>query len=132
MLLTPRTGGGSAARVTSVTVFTVPVAVVVGNVVYGTSGANAVDRADNTSISTTPVMGLVISKPTTTTAILLLFGETPDGVLSGLTPDGIYFLGTAGGITLVNPTAVGSVNQIVGQALDSGTLLFHTLPDILL
>ena len=123
MLLTPRAGGGSAARVTSVTVYTVPVAVNVGNVVYLT-GANAVDDGDNTSTSTVPVMGLVISKPTTTTAILLYFGETPSGVLSGLTPAAIYFLGTAGLITATPPTAVGSVIQKIGEAIDADTLLF--------
>ncbi len=101
--------------------FTVPSGVAVGDIVRFT-GANTAGVADNSAEATVPAIAVVIGKPTSTTATLLYFGEvTGVGVL---TPTAIYFLGTAGGLTTVAPSAVGSVIQAVGQAIDASVLLF--------
>ena len=102
-------GGGAAGQLVSTITFTVPSAVVVGDVVYVT-GADTADRADNASLTTGPVAGLVLSKPSSTTAKLLFFGEAP--VFVGLA-EGDFFLGTTGGITMTPPTTVGTVIQKV-------------------
>ncbi len=124
MLLVPSSAGGSGSQVISPTVFTVPSAVALGDLVYLT-GTDSADRADNTALSTTPVRGLVLSKPTSTTAILLYYGEI--GLFSGLTPGALQFLGTAGGLIEAGGLASlvdGNVIQRAGEAVNSTTLLF--------
>lgn len=123
MLLVPGASGGSATQVVSATIFTVPAAVVVGDLVYLT-GADTADRADNTSETTTPARGIVLSKPTSTTAILVTSGEVSG--FSGLTPGANQFLGTAGGlIESVAALIDGNFVQRVGEAINATTLLFQ-------
>ncbi len=126
MLLVPGGGGGGAAlQIISQTVFTVPSAVAVGDLVYITGAATA-DRADNTAQSTTPARGVVFLKPTPTTARLLYSGE--QGGFSGLTPGALQFLGTTGGLIEqagVNGLVAGNVIQRVGEAINATTLLFQ-------
>ncbi len=125
MLLVPSGGaGGSALQVISQTVYTVPTAVAIRDLVYLT-GPNSADRADNTTQSTTPARGVVFSKLTPTSAILLYSGEL--GGFSGLTVAEL-FLGTLGGLidqTGLSALVSGNVKQSVGEAINSTTLLFQ-------
>lgn len=102
-------------------VFTVPIAVAVGDVVYST-GANSADVADDSTIARLPALGVVLEKPTPTTATVFYRGEV--NVLSGLTPGATYFVGTLGAVTTTPPSAVGRYIQSVGVAIDSDTLFF--------
>lgn len=101
--------------------WTVPSGVAVGDLVYVTGSFQA-DEADNDSLATAPAIGVVIAKPTATTATLAYFGET--AVFSGLTPGVSYFLGENGGVTATAPSTSGEVVQRVGVAVASNTLLF--------
>jgi hypothetical protein len=113
---------GNAATVRSETgQFTVPFAVSVHNLVYITDSM-AADKADNTSKLTIPVAGIVIEKPTNTTATLTFFGVVTG--FTGLTPGADLFLGEDGGIIMPPlPTTPGTVIQKVGQALSPTILL---------
>lgn len=124
MLLVPTAAaGGSSTQVVSATVYTVPAAVAVGDLVHLT-GIDSADLADNTSLATTPARGLVFSKPSLTTAILIYRGE--QGGFVGLTPGALQFLGTAGGlIESIGLLVDGNVIQRVGEAINSTTLLFE-------
>jgi hypothetical protein len=110
-------------QVLASTIFTVPVATAVGDLVYLT-GANTADRADNTSLTTAPARAVITSKPTTTTAVLMLLGEL--GGFSGMTPGAQQFLGTTGGlIESVSGLVAGNVVQNIGEAINATTLLFQ-------
>ncbi len=90
--------------------------IAVNDVVY-ISSSNTVGLADNNGSNTFPVIGIVTSKPTTTTCIICLFGEI---TLSGLTAGVSYYLSsTAGAMTVTPPTASGSIIQILGVAKTS-------------
>lgn len=111
--------------------YAVDTGVAVGELVYVT-GSFAADEADNSSISTGPAVGLVTSKPTTTTATVAFAGEV--NVLSGLTAGSDYFMGTAGSVILAGalPTASGSVVQKLGVAVTTTILLLNIqLPVVL-
>lgn len=116
------TPGAASGVVSAPGAFTVPVAVVVGDLVYIT-GAFAADEADASAPATTPAIGVVVAKPLATTATLRYFGEA--GVFAGLTPGASYFLDTTpGGITTVAPSLPGQVVQRLGVALSGTVLLF--------
>jgi len=101
--------------------FTVPIGVVFHDLVYMTGGLTA-DKADNSSLVTAPIVGIVTEKVTDTTATLVFFGVVTG--FSGLTPGSDLFLGTSGGIiTPPLPETPGTVIQKIGQALSSTTLL---------
>lgn len=103
-------------------VYVVPTSVKLGDFVYST-GALAADRADNGSQATIPTLGIVVAKPTTTTARIVSEGEV-DG-LSGMTPGADQFLGTAGARIEAGslPSAPGSVVQQLGVAVSATTIL---------
>lgn len=101
--------------------FTVPISVHVLDLVYLT-GTLAADTADNSSVSTAPVLGIVLEKPTRTTATLVFFGVVTG--LSGLIPNTDLFLGSNGQIIVPPlPETNGTVIQKIGQALNPTTLL---------
>jgi hypothetical protein len=101
--------------------FTVPITVVYHDLVYCT-GETMADKADNSSVVTAPIIGIVINKPTDTTATLVFFGIVSG--FSGLTPGTDLFLGNNGGIIVPPlPETPGTVIQKIGQALNSTTLL---------
>ena len=118
-------GGGGSAIVSAVGAWTVPAAVAVGDAVYVT-GSFAADKADNTSLPTTPAIGIVIAKPLATTATVAYAGEVT--VLAGLTAGAVYYLGVAGAITTVAPGAPGNVIQRLGTAASATTLLLIASP----
>lgn len=113
---------GNASTVRSETgQFTCPIGVSLRDVVYLT-GDLTVDKADNSAIATTPIVGIVIDKPTNTTATLVFFGIVTG--FTGLTPGTDVFLGTNGGIIVPPlPTTSGTVIQKIGQVVSSTTLL---------
>lgn len=93
----------------------------VGNFVYIISdppdGQDIVRKADPTDYDKLPAVGVIISKPTSTTCLVQWFGETPD-IFSGLSTGEIHFLGTDSNIADVPPTPSGSpvFSQIVAVA----------------
>lgn len=127
------TGPGSSASVVSGITFTVPAYVLVEDVLFQT-GASTADRASNNAIITTPALGIVIAKPTATTATVALYGDVP---MTGLTAGAVYYLGTAGGITSTpldptNPVNVNRVYQKLGRALTTTTLFLKPEPEIVI
>lgn len=110
----------------NLTVFTVPTTVSVRDMLYIT-GALTADRADNSAAATGPVAGVVITKPTSTTAEVQFSGIISG--YAGLTAGAVQFLGTTGGIIETSlPTTPGNVIQKIGIAVDTTTLLFD--PDL--
>lgn len=99
------------------TVYTVPITVQVGDFVRITSGGTSADRADNTAQATIPAAAIVVSKPSSTTALLASEGDI-DG-LSGMNPGEDQFLGTAGARIEKGslPSAPGTVIQLLGVAV---------------
>jgi hypothetical protein len=95
------------------TIYTVPAASAVGSLIHLTSATAAV-LADNTILTTLPIVGVVASKPSTTTAIIQSIGFI-DG-LSGLVAGSSYYLSTAGSITNTPPTTPGTALYPVGVA----------------
>jgi hypothetical protein len=72
-----------------------------GDWVY-VSAANTVAKADADDTSKLPCIGVIVSKPTSTTCVVQTTGEV---TLSGLTAGALYYLsGTAGAITTTVPT----------------------------
>lgn len=103
--------------------FNCPAGVSVGDAVYVHSSGEA-RQAQADTVTTTPVIGLVTSKPTTTSCFVVSTGKLLTG-LSGLTPGASYYLSdvVAGGLTNTAPATVGFVVQKVGVA-KSATELF--------
>lgn len=96
------------------------------DVVYETA-ASTVARASAGSIATMPVVGIVTSKPTPTTALVARNGELTG--FAGLVPDQPYFAGILPGtITLSPPGASGQVVQKVGYAKSTTTLVIEIEP----
>jgi hypothetical protein len=110
----------SAARELFGSPFTCPAPVAVGNAVY-LSAANAVDLADGTNGSKMPAIGIVVSKPTTTSCIVQHAGECDS--VSGLTPGSTYYAGVGG--ALVSSTVGLTVVQAIGKARDTGLLVMY-------
>lgn len=116
-------GAGISPSPTESAIYTVPLAVTVGQVVRVTTADNA-DVADADTTATVPVVGIVISKPTTTTAIVRYVGEVTG--LAGLTAGSVYFLSTtAGAITATPPATTGNVVQKIGVARSATVLALH-------
>lgn len=126
------TASSSARNITSDSgEFAVDAGVNPNELVYA-SGSLAAAVADNASLATAPAIGLVLDKPTTTTATILFAGKI--STFSGLTVGADYFIGTSGSIITAGslPTASGSVIQKIGVAVSSTTLLLNIqLPVVL-
>lgn len=116
-------GGSSDSLVSGTGEYAVPMASVVGQLVY-ISGDKTADIADNSSTATAPARGVIIAKPTAIRATLLFSGKV-DGY-SGLTPKEMLFLGSSGGLITDSslPTNPGEVVQKVGVAVSPTTVLF--------
>lgn len=106
------------------TLWNCPLTVAVGDSVYQT-GANAVDQADNGSTATMPCVGVVLSKPTTTSCLV-----TRQGIVNGyppgsFTPKETYFVGTTGSIVDGPgvPTTPGTVVHEIGFAKNDTSLV---------
>ena len=87
------------------------------------AGSEFVDQADASSVLTSPAAGIVVAKPTTTTATVMHSGEVTS--LTGLTVGSNYFLGPApGALSSAAPTSSGQVVQALGRAISSSKLLW--------
>jgi hypothetical protein len=105
--------------------YTVPGAVGVQDIVYIT-GSSTADVTDRTSAATMPAIGVVIAKPTATTATLAYVG--PVSGFATLTPGAEYYIGTAGGIESPSAAGDGDVVQRAGVAITADILLFNPDP----
>jgi hypothetical protein len=102
--------------------FDCPGTVAVGDVVY-LSAADTVDKASATD-DTKPAIGVVVSKPTATTAVVRWGGTA--SVFAGLTPGATYYLSTvAGTITDTAPSGSGNIVQRLGFAKNATTLFIQ-------
>jgi hypothetical protein len=126
--------GGVAGDATVNFIALCPSEIVSGDCVYisgdKTSGLYQVELVDITSLLRSPAIGLVINKPTSTTATVLVTGEVT-GVYTGLTPNASYFVDFDGRLTDAVPsepeTGVCLV-QHIADAISSDTLvLVHDL-----
>jgi hypothetical protein len=123
-------GGGGTGIISLVGAWTVPAGSADGDLLYVT-GDFIADLADASAPGTTPAMGMIIDKPTATTATVLYLGESPVGLLAGLSVGSEYFLSlVAGGIIIEGsaPIDVGEVVQRVGVAITGTQLLFNPDP----
>ena len=95
------------------------------------TSADTVDQADASNASARPAVGIVVSKPTSTSCIVRYAGELTGFV--GLTPGATYYLDTSpGAITSTPPSNPGDIRQVVGTALDSTTLIVDIERDVVL
>lgn len=103
-------------------IYSCPATVAINDIVY-ISNINTVDKADATS-SATAAWGIVLSKPSTYSAIVLFASAQVSGFV-GLVPLDQYYLDiTPGGITNdVSGFSPGNIVQAIGQAVDATTLL---------
>lgn len=118
-------GGSTNATKSAAGAYTVPGAVTLLKVVYGT-GADAADLADKTLPLTTNALGLVSAKPTLTTATVTYAGELSGFV--GLSAGIRYYLSTAGTISAIPPDPQLDVGQVllpIGIAINTTTLLIN-------
>lgn len=104
--------------------FACPSSVTVGDAVY-VSGSNAADRANAVAAVTVPAVGIVVDKPTPTSASVVYSGEA--SVFSGLVPGGTYYVswGNPGKITGAVTGVPGQYKQQVGVAKNSTTLIIE-------
>ena len=96
--------------------------IVVGNLVY-IDATDHVALADSGSSGTMPAIGVVVSKPTTTTCVVQYGGE-----VTGLTvvAGTLYYVGAAGALA----SSAGVVTQGVGIAKNATTLVLFAIPGV--
>ena len=108
--------------------YTCPSGTAVNDVVY-VSGASTVTKADATTTATGPAVGVVVSKPTSTSCIVQ-FGNEVGGFV-GLTPGTPYYVSTTpGGLVATPATASGNYRQLVGIAKTATILVVRPSPNI--
>lgn len=96
--------------------------VAVGNVVF-LAGTNFVSLANASVIASTPALGIVTSKPSTSTCVVRSYGPV---TLAGLTPGATYYLAATDGlVTATAPSGVGAVVQPLGVATSATTLFLQ-------
>lgn len=130
LMLNIQTGAvGSGPTPPSLPVFDCDASLSPGDVVYLAS-SNYVDLADYTDPNKTPAIGVVATKPTTTTAEV----ASTDTItaFSGLVPGAMYYLGPLGTImtpATSNPTYI---VQRIGVAATATTLMLTMNQEVLL
>lgn len=90
--------------------------------VWSNSGVTSARNADSTATGK-PTVGFVLAAVASGAQAQVYFDGLITG-LSGLTPGATYFLGAVGALVTAPPTAVGSVTQQVGTAVNATTLQF--------
>ena len=108
-----------------------PATVAIGDAVYVVF-PNSVDKADASNAAMRPAIGIVESKPTLTTCVVVSFGEV--AVFAGLVA-GLYYLSDTvpGAMSTTAPSAAGSTVQRVAVAKNATTLVAaFALGDVLL
>lgn len=102
-------------------IYACPSGATVGQAVYETGSDFTVALANATDLTKSPAIGIIGSKPTSTTCTLTK-GEVVTG--GTLTDGALYYLGTTdGGVTATAPNSAGNVVQRIGRAV-STTKLF--------
>jgi len=84
-------------------------------------GSGVIQKADATSISTAPAVGVVISKPTSVSCRVVANGLVAG--FSGLTIGELYLSETAGELTSTAPTASATIFQSMGRAISTSVVL---------
>lgn len=98
-----KTDGSSAIGSEHIKTFSCAISVVVGDIVYPSTGVdNFVAKNINNTI-TTPSVGIIMKKNTSTTCEVLLYGPC-DLIISGLVRGKNVFLGISGTLTTTVPT----------------------------
>ncbi len=98
-----------------------PTTVLIRDMVYLTA-SDAIDGANASDASKRPAIGMVMSKPTPTTAIVQYYGEV--GGFTGLTSgDSLFLAETDGQITSTAPSADGSMMQEIGVVKNATTIV---------
>lgn len=121
-------GGPAPLPVADPTVFeaacdpVVPVGIVVA------AGGPGVQPANPTDLSAMPGLGIVVAKPSPTTARVQACGVVPGGVLSGLTPGATHYVGEGGALISALPTGPDFAQQRVGVAVTA--TLFVLAPSL--
>ena len=118
----PPVWGPNAASGAVTENFNCVITVAVGDTVY-LSAADLVDRANATSEPTMPCIGVVLSKPTAVTCVVVMSGSASGFV--GLTPGATYFIGLAPGTvtTTVIGYPPGAVIQRIAYARSTTVLV---------
>ena len=98
------------------------VGITVDDIVY-VDGSGIFQKADASDISTAKAVGLVTSKPTTTTCIITISGLISS--LTGLISGTIYFLSETPGQIQNTKPAAGSVIVPIGQSLAADKLIVN-------
>lgn len=116
-------------------VWSVPTTVAVGDIVRVTGNYSA-DRASNTSsANASGILGVVVTKPTTTTATIAYAGEVTMAI--AITAGTIYYLGATGALitTPLDPVAnagSGLVHKKIGVGINPTKILLSPEPEIIL
>lgn len=98
------------------------------DVVYQ-SASNTVRQANATSSLTMPAVGIIISKPTSTTCIIARSGEVPG--FGTLTADATYYVDTTNGVITTTPPSSGNnIVQKVGYAKTTDILVVELGPPL--
>jgi len=91
-----------------------------------TGGDNTLYAVTCDSSVNSKVVGIVSTKPTSTTCDIITTGPTGT-ILAGLTPDTTYFLSasTAGALTSTVPSSTGDIVLQIGNATSSNSLIIQ-------
>lgn len=117
-------GGASAVPYLPSSVWTCAPTVAVGDVVYATGTDDTCAVADSNAIATSRgVVGVVLSKPTAASAIVVQEGEADVYAPATFTPGTTYYLGSAGALTATAPNTTGHVIRRIGVARNDTTLV---------
>jgi hypothetical protein len=122
------TFSGGFAGSTGIGTYACPATVAIGDIVYLSAGAT-VDKASAVS-SVTAAMGVVLTKPTALSA-LVLFGEGEASVFAGLTPTAQYYLSLIPGTAIIGVVGLGAGNivQRIGQAKSATVMIMKIVND---
>jgi len=113
-------GGGTGTGLTGV--YTCAPGMNVGDVAC-IVGSSLVAQAEVTLLGLKPVIGVCVSKPAATTAVVQLYGEV--SIFAGaLTPNKLYYLGHVPGSITFDTTSfvLGETLQLIGISKTSSTL----------
>lgn len=128
--LNPPSGSGVTPGDATITFSAIcPSSLIVGDVVYISGDKSGsfftVDKVDITTTTKMPAIGVIITKPTSTTATVMALGKIV-GLYTGLTPNANLFPDSSGRLTetpVVSPSTGIRLVQHVARALSSDTLL---------
>ena len=120
--IAPSSGGPNT--ISAPGAWTVPAAMAIGQVIFPTGSYTAI-AADNGSVATGPAIGIIVQKPTATTATVVYQGEVTNAV--GLGAGLQYYLGANGGLILKGavPSVLGTIVQPIGVAHSATNIIVN-------